>query len=380
MPLTASTARVTIDLGERSYPILIGRGLLGNAQSYADVPAGHAALIVTNPTVAALYGGQLQSALAGRFRQVHMLVLPDGEEYKTWQTLNLVFDALLGHGCDRKTVLFALGGGVIGDMTGFAAASFMRGVPFVQVPTTLLAQVDSSVGGKTAINHPLGKNMIGAFYQPLQVVCDLQTLSTLPQREMAAGLAEVIKYGPIADMAFFDWIESNIGALLACDAQALAHAVKRSCEIKAAVVGQDERESGLRAILNFGHTFGHAIEAGLGYGQWLHGEAVGCGMVMAAHLSHRLGLVEEAFVHRLTRLVKAVGLPTTGPILPEAGKHPYPVGTSSNAARYLALMRIDKKALAGEIKFVVIDRPGSAAVRAAPDALVSQVIDNCCRH
>jgi 3-dehydroquinate synthase len=265
-------------------------------------------------------------------------------------------------------VLFALGGGVVGDMTGFAAASYMRGVPFVQVPTTLLAQVDSSVGGKTAINHPLGKNMIGAFYQPLRVVCDLDTLQTLPQRELSAGLAEVIKYGPIADMAFFAWIEANAEALMARDPAALAQAIKRSCEIKADVVGQDEREAGLRAILNFGHTFGHAIEAGLGYGAWLHGEAVGCGMVMAATLSRELGLVDEAFVQRLTQLIRKVGLPVVGPHL----------SPQDNAGRYLELMRVDKKAEAGEIKFVVINGPGQAAVRGAPDALVRQVIEACC--
>jgi 3-dehydroquinate synthase len=238
----------------------------------------------------------------------------------------------------------------------------------VQVPTTLLAQVDSSVGGKTAINHPLGKNMIGAFYQPLRVVCDLDTLKTLPLRELSAGMAEVIKYGPIADMAFLDWIEANMNALMARDPRALAYAVKRSCEIKADVVGQDERETGLRAILNFGHTFGHAIEAGLGYGQWLHGEAVGCGMVMAAELSQRLGLVNVAFVQRLKRLIEKAGLPVVGPQL---SKH-------DNAGRYLELMRVDKKSEAGEIRFVVIDGPGRAAVRAAPDALVRQVIDACC--
>jgi 3-dehydroquinate synthase len=296
------------------------------------------------------------------------VVLPDGESYKTWESLSLIFDALLGHGCDRKTVLLALGGGVVGDMTGFAAASYMRGVPFVQVPTTLLAQVDSSVGGKTAINHPLGKNMIGAFYQPQRVICDLDTLKTLPERELSAGLAEVIKYGPIADMAFLDWIETNIGALMAREPQALAHAVKRSCEIKALVVGQDERESGLRAILNFGHTFGHAIEAGMGYGQWLHGEAVGCGMVMAARLSQALGLVDEAFVERLTALIHRAGLPTVAPVL-EA---------KDNVGRYLALMRVDKKSEAGEIKFVLIDGPGKAVVRGAPDEVVGRVIEASC--
>jgi len=237
------------------------------------------------------------------------------------------------------------------------------------VPTTLLAQVDSSVGGKTAINHPLGKNMIGAFYQPLRVVCDLGSLKTLPPRELSAGLAEVIKYGPIYDMGFLDWIESHIEDLLARDPQALAHAVQRSCQIKAEVVGQDERDTGLRAILNFGHTFGHAIEAGLGYGQWLHGEAVGCGMVMAATLSERLGWVDADFVARLRRLVDRAGLPSVGPRLSSVG----------NAARYLELMRVDKKSEAGEIKFVLIKRPGLAEVHGAPDALVSEVIDECCK-
>lgn len=361
-------AEIQIHLGERSYPIVIGTALLGAPASYAGLPRAAQALIVSNTTVAPLYAEALKSALQGQFAAVHVVTLPDGEEYKTWDSLNRIFDVLLQNACDRKTVLFALGGGVVGDMTGFAAASYMRGVPFVQVPTTLLAQVDSSVGGKTAINHPLGKNMIGAFYQPLRVVCDLDTLGTLPPRELAAGLAEVIKYGPIFDMAFLDWIEANLPALLAREPAALAHAVRRSCEIKAEVVGQDERESGLRAILNFGHTFGHAIEAGLGYGQWLHGEAVGCGMVMAATLSQRLGLVDAAFVQRLTRLLEGAGLPVVGPVL----------DARDNAGRYLALMRVDKKAEAGEIKFVLIDGPGRAVVRSAPDALVREVIAACC--
>ncbi|MBO9651938.1 MAG: 3-dehydroquinate synthase [Variovorax sp.] len=364
MPLSAPPESVEIQLGDRSYPILIGSGLLGEPGSYAALPSAATALIVTNTTVAPLYAETLRAALANRFRTVHLLELPDGEAYKDWQTLNLIFDALLSHGCDRKTVLFALGGGVVGDMTGFAAASYMRGVPFVQVPTTLLAQVDSSVGGKTAINHPLGKNMIGAFYQPRLVLCDLSTLATLPPRELSAGLAEIIKYGPIHDMAFMDWIEANIDAMVARDPSALAHAVKRSCEIKAEVVGQDERETGLRAILNFGHTFGHAIESGLGYGEWLHGEAVGCGMVMAAHLSQRLGGVDEAFVQRLTALIRKAGLPVVGPAL--------------GAERYLELMRIDKKSEAGEIRFVVIDKPGSAVMRGAPDAMVREVLAQCC--
>ena len=359
---------VFIDLQDRSYHIAIRGSLFDNPLSYAELPAASSALIVSNTTVAPLYAARLTTALQGKYANIHTVILPDGEVYKTWQTLNLIFDALLTNGCDRKTVLFALGGGVVGDMTGFAAASYMRGVPFVQVPTTLLAQVDSSVGGKTGINHPLGKNMIGAFYQPLKVVCDLDTLKTLPQRELSAGLAEIIKYGPIADLDFLAWIEDNIAALMARDPAALAHAVKRSCEIKAWVVGQDEREAGLRAILNFGHTFGHAIEAGLGYGEWLHGEAVGCGMVMAAHLSQRLGLVDAAFVQRLTTLIQKAGLPVTGPRLSE----------SDNAGRYLELMRVDKKAEGGEIRFVVIDGPARATVRNAPDALVREVIDSCC--
>jgi 3-dehydroquinate synthase len=359
---------VQIDLGERSYPILIGPQLLSNPSTWASLPRATTALLVTNTVVAPLYADKLRQALQPHYKAIHTVVLPDGEEHKTWTTLNLIFDSLLQNGCDRKTVLFALGGGVVGDMTGFAAASYMRGVPFVQVPTTLLAQVDSSVGGKTAINHPLGKNMIGAFYQPQLVVCDLATLDTLPPRELSAGLAEIIKYGPISDMGFLGWIESNIDALLAREPAAMAHAVKRSCEIKAEVVGQDERESGLRAILNFGHTFGHAIEAGMGYGEWLHGEGVGCGMVMAAHLSQRLGLIDTAFVKRLTALIEKAGLPVRGPRLSSA----------DNAGRYLELMRVDKKAEAGEIKFVVIEKPGSAVVRGAPDALVREVIDSCC--
>ena len=359
---------VAIDLADRSYHIAIRGSLFYNPLSYAELPPAHNVLIVTNTTVGPLYAGRLQKALTGKYPQVHTVELPDGEKYKTWENLNLIFDALLGHGCDRKTLLFALGGGVVGDMTGFAAACYMRGVPFVQVPTTLLAQVDSSVGGKTAINHPLGKNMIGAFYQPLKVVCDLNTLKTLPDRELSAGLAEVIKYGPIADMDFLAWIEANLSALLARDAAALAHVVRNSCEIKARVVEQDERESGLRAILNFGHTFAHAIEAGLGYGQWLHGEAVGCGMVMASHLSRHLGLVDAFFVKRLTVLIQKAGLPINAPILRE----------SDNAGRYLELMQLDKKSEAGEIKFVVIDAPGRASVRSVPDALVRKVIDASC--
>ena len=368
MQAPTPTSRVHIDLGERSYPILIAPSLLDDPATFATLPAGDTALIVTNVTVGPLYAQRLQTSLQKHYKTVHVLSLPDGEEHKNWQTLNTIFDTLLTQACDRKTVLFALGGGVVGDMTGYAASSYMRGVPFVQVPTTLLSQVDSSVGGKTGINHPLGKNMVGAFYQPLQVVCDLDTLKTLPARELSAGLAEVIKYGPIADLAFLDWIETNMDRLLARDVGALAYAVQRSCEIKAWVVGQDERESGLRAILNFGHTFGHAIEAGMGYGKWLHGEAVGCGMVMAAHLSHALGLVDVAFVTRLQTLVQRAGLPVIGPRL----------AADDNAGRYLDLMRVDKKAEGGQIRFVLIDGPSHASLRAAPDALVRKVLDACC--
>jgi 3-dehydroquinate synthase len=328
VPLNTHSGLVQIDLGERSYDIRIASGLMQQDDAWQGLPKASAALIVTNETVAPLYLAQLQTALRPHYAKVHVCTLPDGEAYKTWESLQLIFDVLLGQACDRKTVLFALGGGVVGDITGFAAACYMRGVPFVQVPTTLLAQVDSSVGGKTAINHPLGKNMVGAFYQPERVLCDLSSLNTLPKRELSAGLAEVIKYGPIADMAFLDWIEANLDALLSRNPQALAYAVQRSCDIKAWVVGQDERESGIRAILNFGHTFGHAIEAGLGFGVWLHGEAVGCGMVMAAHLSQRLGLVDADFTQRLTRLIDSAGLPIVGPDL--------------GAEAYLHHMRVDK--------------------------------------
>ena len=360
MNAAIATTKVPIALGDRSYDIHIGCGLLGQAASWAGLPASNEALIVTNTAVGPLYADRLAAQLAGRHRRLLQVVLPDGEEHKNAATLELIYDKLLAEGCDRKTVIYALGGGVVGDMAGFAAACYMRGVPFVQVATTLLAQVDSSVGGKTAINHPLGKNMIGAFYQPLRVICDLDLLDTLPARELSAGLAEIIKYGPIADPVFLDWIEAHVDALRSGDKAALAHAVRRSCEIKAAVVGQDEREGGLRAILNFGHTFGHAIEAGLGYGSWLHGEAVGCGMVMAADLSARLGLADAALVPRLQRLCQRAGLPVLAPALP--------------MARWMSLMRGDKKSEAGEIRFVLIDGLGRALMRPAPDALVASVI------
>ena len=359
MTTTYETVSIQLD-EERAYDILIGSGLLDSPASYEGLPRSARALIVTNETVAPLYLARLQAQLAPLHKEVDAVVLPDGEQFKDWTSLNAIVDRLLATVSDRKTVLYALGGGVIGDMTGFAAAIYMRGVPFVQVPTTLLAQVDSSVGGKTAINHPLGKNMIGAFYQPRRVIADLDTLDTLAPREVSAGLAEIIKYGPIADAAFLDWIEANLDALVTRDKAALAYAVKRSCEIKAWVVGQDEREAGLRAILNFGHTFGHAIEAGLGYGQWLHGEAVWCGMVLATDLSVRLGLTDAALLPRLRRLIERAGLPVVAPKMP--------------VERWLELMRVDKKSEGGEIRFVLIEGLGRAGLHAAPDALVAEVI------
>ncbi|KQW25577.1 3-dehydroquinate synthase [Acidovorax sp. Root402] len=359
---------INIDLGDRTYEILVGENIDLVQSLNGIVSDFRVAVIVTNFIVAGYHLDRVRSSLARIFEDVRVIELPDGESHKSWDSLNNIFNSLLSWQCDRKTTLFALGGGVVGDLTGFAAATYMRGIPFVQLPTTLLAQVDSSVGGKTAINHPLGKNMIGAFYQPQLVICDFCTLSTLPDRELRAGLAEVIKYGPIADIAFMEWLEQNLNAVMAKEAAALAHVVQRSCEIKAWVVSKDEKESGLRAILNFGHTFGHAIEAGMGYGVWLHGEGVSAGMVMAAELSRRLGLVDADFVRRLISLIQLAGLPTKGPVL----------DANDNAGRYLELMRIDKKAEAGEIRFVVIDGPGRALVRSAPDSLVREVIDACC--
>ncbi|CAN7205730.1 3-dehydroquinate synthase [Acidovorax sp. LjRoot117] len=360
--------RVPVLLEKSGYEILIGADIFSQISLKSLLGSVSDCVIVTNETIAALHLDNLRNRLAGHGSGVKIIILPDGESYKNTESLWRIYDSLISWACDRKTVLFALGGGVVGDIAGFAAATYMRGIPFVQIPTTLLAQVDSSVGGKTAINHPQGKNMIGAFHQPKLVICDLSTLDTLPPREMSAGLAEVIKYGPIADMSFMKWLENSVEAVLGKDRKALAYAVRRSCEIKAGVVGQDEKESGLRAILNFGHTFGHAIEAGLGYGVWLHGEGVGVGMVMAAELSCRLGLVDRSFVERLTSLITRAMLPTIGPI----------IDANDNAGRYLELMRVDKKSEAGEIRFVVIDGPGNATLRTAPDALVREVIDACC--
>lgn len=359
----ASLNRVDIALGDRSYPILIGQGQALWQQAEALFPAGTSALIVSNETVWPLFGPALRERLAPHYAKVEHVVLPDGEAHKDWLHLQRIFDALLQNGADRRCVLYALGGGVVGDMTGFAAACYMRGVAFVQVPTTLLAQVDSSVGGKTAINHPLGKNMIGAFHQPQLVVCDLESLASLPAAEFSAGLAEVIKYGPIDDMAFFDWLEAHMPALMAREADALRHAVTRSCEIKAAVVSADEKEAGLREILNFGHTFGHAIEAGMGYGAWLHGHAVAAGMVLATALSQRLGLAVDAdFAARLRALLQQAKLPVQAPALA--------ADAAANGQRYLEWMRVDKKAQGNAMRFVVLEQPGKAITQKVDDATV----------
>ena len=341
-----------VELGDRSYPIAIGQGLLASRELLSKYIQGLHVVIVTNTIVAPLYLSSLEANLRAIGKQVTSVVLPDGEEHKTWASLMLVFDALLEAKCDRHITMLALGGGVIGDLTGFAAASYMRGVSFVQIPTTLLSQVDSSVGGKTGINHPLGKNMIGAFYQPQAVIADTSTLNTLPDRELSAGLAEVIKHGAIIDEPFFTWIESNIEKLRAKDPTTLAYAITRSCEIKADVVRQDEREGGLRAILNFGHTFGHAIESGLGYGKWLHGEAVGCGMVMAADLSCRMGYIDFVSKVRLQKLVEAAGLPVVAPDLGEE--------------RWLELMEVDKKNEGGKIKFILLKPLGAPQITTVP--------------
>ena len=360
---TSSPHVLQVDLGQRSYPIAIGHGLIGNPELVAEHIRGERVAIVTNDVVAPLYLTAVQQALATAGKQVSTVILPDGEVHKNWSHLMTIFDALLAEKCDRKTTLIALGGGVVGDMTGFAAASYLRGVPFIQIPTTLLAQVDSSVGGKTGINHPLGKNMIGAFYQPQAVLADIDTLKTLPAREISAGLAEVIKYGAVLDAAFFDWLEQNIGVLLAGDSAALIHAIRRSCEIKADVVRQDEREGGLRAVLNFGHTFGHAIEAGMGYGVWLHGEAVGCGMVMAAELSLRMGFIDAAQKARVLALVHRAGLPTVAPDL--------------GLTRWLELMDVDKKNDGGEIRFILMQPLGAACLTSVPADMLAATIAAC---
>ena len=350
-----------VSLGDRSYPIYIGSGLISKSKLFRPFITGQSVYIVSNTTVAPLYSKRLFETISGDAKSVHEIILPDGESYKDWATIQKIFDALLANGADRKTVIIALGGGVIGDMAGFAAASFMRGIRFIQVPTTLLAQVDSSVGGKTGINHPLGKNMIGAFHQPIAVIADLDTLKTLPPRELSAGLAEVIKHGAIADATFFDWIESHTKELLNCDLNTMSHAVVRSCEIKSSVVAADEKESGIRAILNYGHTFGHAIESGLGYGEWLHGEAVACGMVMAADLSARLGHISASDVNRIKQLVDALALPSCAPKL--------------GNQRFFELMQIDKKSEGGTIRYITLEKIGQAKIEKADQILVHQTLN-----
>ena len=340
---------LSVALGERSYPIHIGAGLLDDAGLYAPHVKGRRVAIVTNPVVAPLYLARVQAAIGQAGGTAVAVLTDDGEQAKGWAALDRVIDALLAAQLGRDALVVALGGGVIGDLAGFAAAIYQRGIPFLQVPTTLLAQVDSSVGGKTAINHARGKNMVGAFHQPLAVIADVATLDSLPERELRAGIAEVIKHGFILDAAFVAWLEANIDKLLARDRAALEHAVRRSCELKAQVVAADERESGLRAILNFGHTFGHAIEAGAGYGEWLHGEAVAAGMVMAAELSQRAGTLRREDAERVKALIARAGLPVRGPKLP--------------VARYLELMQIDKKAAGGKMRFVLLEGIGRAALR-----------------
>ncbi len=339
---------VTVGLGARAYPIHIGEGLLARADLFLPHLPQRKVSVVTNTTVASLCIERFSTALRGAGVEVLPIVLPDGEEHKNWLTLNAIFDALLSNRCERNSAIIALGGGVVGDLAGFAAASYQRGVPFVQVPTTLLAQVDSSVGGKTAINHPLGKNMIGAFYQPRMVLADTAMLDTLPARELSAGLAEVIKYGLIMDLPFLGWLEANMDNLSKRDPSALAYAVTRSCENKAAVVAADERESGDRALLNLGHTFGHAIEAGLGFGTWLHGEAVAAGTILAARLSERMGLLTADDVERIARLFERAGLPVEAPLLGQD--------------RYLELMGHDKKVENGRLRLVLLRSLGKAFI------------------
>lgn len=349
---------LTVDLGARSYPIHIGQGLLADSSLLTAHITGRQVLVVSNETVAPLYLEPVLAMLGEH--DVSTAILPDGEQYKTLDTLNTIYTALLKHRFNRGCTLVALGGGVVGDITGFAAASYQRGVAFVQIPTTLLAQVDSSVGGKTGVNHPLGKNMIGAFHQPRCVLIDTDTLDTLDDRQLSAGLAEVIKYGLIHDADFFSWLESNIEALKSRDKQLLAHAIERSCAIKAEIVAADERESGRRALLNLGHTFGHAIETGTGYGNWLHGEAVATGMVMAADLSARHGWLPQSDVERTATLLHRAGLPVAPP--PEMSEQ-----------QFLDLMAVDKKAVDSGLRLVLLKSIGTAIVTAGyrPELLLA---------
>ena len=337
-----------VDVGHSRYPIAIGPGLLGDGELLDTYIRGRDLLIVTNSIVARLYLAKLAAGLAGR--RVAECILPDGEQHKTLQTAGWVFDALVAKKMNRDATVLALGGGVVGDVAGFAAASYQRGIGYVQIPTTLLAQVDSSVGGKTGVNHPGGKNLIGAFYQPQSVIADIDTLTTLPDRELRAGLAEVIKYGCVWDPLLFDWLDDHVPELLARDVDALTYAIARSCEIKATVVGKDEREQNLRAILNFGHTFGHAIEAATAYETYLHGEAVGLGMLIAADLSRRLGLIESGTQDRVRDILTRAGLPTEVPRI--------------GAAKALELMQMDKKVLAGAVRLVLLEKLGRAILTA----------------
>ncbi|NJD35916.1 MAG: 3-dehydroquinate synthase [Betaproteobacteria bacterium] len=360
---------LNLSLGDRSYPILIGGGLLGRGDLIFPYLRSPRIALVSNTVVAPLY----LDLLAGGLEKVGVgmtpVILPDGEAHKTWESLNLIYDALLAARCDRSTTVVALGGGVIGDLAGFAAATYQRGVPFIQIPTTLLSQVDSSVGGKTGINHPRGKNMIGAFWQPKLVLADTDTLKTLPDRELSAGLAEVIKYGLIGDLPFLAWLESNMAGLLARDGELLAHAIEHSCANKAEVVAADEFETakeGGRALLNLGHTFGHAIEAGAGYGTWLHGEAVAAGTMMAVELSRRMGWLQSTDADRVRRLMEAAGLPVRGPDL--------------GVARYLELMSHDKKVIAGNLRLVLLKALGEAVTcNDAPQEKIAAAIEHCCR-
>jgi len=358
MPTTQHVA-----LGERSYAIHVGGGVLRDAGALlAPLLPRPRAVVVSNPLVAAHWLAPLRASLSAAGIACETILVPDGETHKSWSTLHDLLTRLLELRAERSTTLVALGGGVVGDLTGFAAAVYQRGMPFVQVPTTLLAQVDSSVGGKTGVNHPLGKNMIGAFHQPLAVLIDTDCLSTLPDRELAAGFAEVVKTAAIRDVPFFEWLETHVPRIKARDADALVHAVAESCRIKAEIVAADEREAGERALLNFGHTFGHAIETGVGYGEWLHGEAVAAGMVMAAKLSQRLGLLAGADVERLRMLLQRAGLPVDAPRL--------------GAERYLALMGRDKKVVAGSIRFILLRAIGDAFVTAdVPESALRVILE-----
>ena len=358
------TVGLTSTPSERSYPIHIGKGILSQPGIILNLLPRKRVAIVSNTTVAPLYLESLRSALESHGVTSVPIILPDGEEHKNWQTLNLIFDALLTYRCERSTPILALGGGVVGDLAGFAAATYLRGVPFIQFPTTLLAQVDSSVGGKTGINHPLGKNMIGAFYQPQAVMADSTTLDTLPERELRAGIAEIIKYGLIRDSNFLEWIERNMAGLLTRDPEILIEAVRRSCINKAEIVEADERESGVRTLLNLGHTFGHAIENAMGYGVWLHGEAVAAGTMLAAELSQRMDMIGKIDVERIRNIYKQAGLPVVAPNL--------------GGEKYLRLMGLDKKVEGGKMRFILLTRIGEAVVRSdVPAGVLTETLLEC---